>query len=275
MSNVIRIPANAQAYLYVMRDSAQDKFDVKKLVWFLNEETVTFPEPLQYFKFDETSGTRADSIGNGDCYDIDPTVGYTIAKVGNGVTLARSSGSMATCEGDSLHPSTLSDWDFPTTGYTVAFWAKATCSAQYEQSLMVGFSQDGYMIYFYFASYEPDEEWTENAGYYCMVNDDNYVKYYCSDNDWHFFVIWYDPNDTTLHMRVDNGTPTSVSVNAPTHTEGYSFTYGVYEVALPVGNGTGAVDELGLWGQILTAEQQSYLFNSGTGKTYPFSDYTG
>ena len=57
MTNVLKIPANSQAYLFATRDIAQDKFDVRRFAYdFVN--VVAFPEPWAYYKFEEPNGSE-------------------------------------------------------------------------------------------------------------------------------------------------------------------------------------------------------------------------
>jgi hypothetical protein len=64
MTNILKIPANTQAYLTAQRDEVEDVFDVVEFTWpYINE--IVFPEPWAYWKFEEESGTRFDATGHG------------------------------------------------------------------------------------------------------------------------------------------------------------------------------------------------------------------
>ena len=65
MTNVLKIPANSQAYLIATRDITQDKFDVRKFAYDF-KNAVVFPEPWAYWKMEEDGcADRVDATGNG------------------------------------------------------------------------------------------------------------------------------------------------------------------------------------------------------------------
>ena len=90
-----------------------------------------------------------------------------------------------------------------------------------------------------------------------------------SDLNWHFVVAQYNYAARTCTIQVDNGT-----VYTSTNPTGGTSLYGLLNDGSSFGLSTGgsdtndAVDELGLWGRLLTAAELSYLYNGGNAQTY-------
>lgn len=94
---------------------------------------------------------------------------------------------------------------------------------------------------------------------------------------WYFIVGWHDPNANTLNIQVNNGTPTT-----------RSHSYGIYDGSLSstrqikigalVGYYQymdGLMDEVSVWKRVLTADERTWLYNNGNGRTYEDLFYTG
>ena len=86
---------------------------------------------------------------------------------------------------------------------------------------------------------------------------------------WHFVIAWHDATANTINIQVDN---TGVNSTA--------FTLGVFDntAAFQLGNSgnndafhNGRVDEAAVWKRVLTADERSYMYNSGLGRTYPLT----
>lgn len=85
---------------------------------------------------------------------------------------------------------------------------------------------------------------------------------------WHFFHLYYDPVAQQVGISFDNGAPTLTGV-------GVSFTVaatGLLNFFGPAaGSGVDAIwDEIGIkFDRKLTSAEQTYLYNSGAGRTWP------
>lgn len=89
-------------------------------------------------------------------------------------------------------------------------------------------------------------------------------------NQWIFCVCTYDDTARQATINLDNGnkTASATKTNAGVHSSTADF-----HVARDPGGRLiqGDVDELGMWSRVLTSEEIAYLYNSGTGRTYPFT----
>jgi hypothetical protein len=87
---------------------------------------------------------------------------------------------------------------------------------------------------------------------------------------WIHVFVWHDSVANTINIQVNNGT-----INSASHTLGVfnstaGFLIGQRDDLL--GNyWDGRVDEVGFWKRVLTADERTYLYNGGAGRTYPFT----
>lgn len=111
----------------------------------------------------------------------------------------------------------------------------------------------------------------DNPGVVWVEDRDNDVYFNISIGAWHFFHVFFDANILNSGYSIDGGTevllpnPTTQANNA--HTD-------VFLAAGSLGGSLISVifDELGLVvGNKLTLAQVSYLYNGGTGRTWPIT----
>jgi hypothetical protein len=86
---------------------------------------------------------------------------------------------------------------------------------------------------------------------------------------WYFFVLMYNTVGPTFVVKINNGAGTS---GVPSGAGGAGSTF-----SLGGGGGAGApyigglLDEVGIWSRVLTATEQTNLYNAGAGQTWPFT----
>lgn len=89
------------------------------------------------------------------------------------------------------------------------------------------------------------------------------------DTNWHFLVGTYDRTlgSNNIKLYVDG------TLNAQANDiVGFANSY--INIGRATGNGEffpGYIDEVGIWGKVLTQAEITELYNSGSGKTYPFT----
>lgn len=226
---------------------------------------------VSFWKLEEASGTRVDSVPVNslktalNSLTAVNTPGNTTGKIGNAATFVRASSqrltvaSTASLQGGDTD-FTIALWVNPqsTTG-AMRFMGKAPAgspgSAAYEYALnstagpAFSFSTSGP------GSIAATATWGSNF----------------SINTWYWVLVYHDSVNNVIGIQVDNGTAVtaafSVGVNASTAV----FTLG--------GNVTGPndfssdsyIDAVGWWRRILTAEEKTYLYNSGNGREFTFA----
>jgi len=152
-----------------------------------------------------------------------------------------------------------------TTSFSVSLWIKTNTTSNYESPIgnfhwtgdgwdLVRMQTTGYL------------EWSLRSN----GNDSAIVEYNTNvaDNNWHHVVCIYD--GTYARMYVDNTECTPVAFSYTiTYNANNRFCIGTREDG--DNHWTGYIDEVGIWDRALNANEVSYLYNSGSGRSYPFS----
>lgn len=87
---------------------------------------------------------------------------------------------------------------------------------------------------------------------------------------WYHVVAWHDSVSNVIGISVNAGTP-----NTEAHTTGVNDTTAGFFIGVSgAAAGTyhdGIIDEVGFWKRVLTSDERTSLYNSGSGLAYPFS----
>ena len=201
-----------------------------------------------YWKLHETSGVRADSTSSGNDLSDNNGVGCVAGKIGNaanfdGTNYLNTADLSGVMDGQS---------------FTVAFWAKFDPSAQSGTPGLVN-------------------SWSGGGAYNLrFVPSGNTLNLYLggsgeilaaapTDGTWHHYVVRRDHASGNNDFWIDGVLATS----------GNSGSIGSWTRGIRIGRAddalVGAIDETGLWKRALTSDEIAALYNTGTGKTYPFT----
>lgn len=91
-----------------------------------------------------------------------------------------------------------------------------------------------------------------------------------STGTWYFIVAWHDSVNNVIGIQVNNGT-----ANTAAHSAGLTNLTSAFQLGSR-GNSTGSlffdgvIDEVSFWKRILTTDEKTALYNSGSGIAYPF-----
>jgi len=225
------------------------------------------PEPSVYddaialWKLDETSSTRADSIGSLDLTDNN-TVGYV--NLGPQGTVA----SFVAASNESLTKADDPSLDVGSTGVGAAYavWFKSTGNS-------VGY---GSIISRGVGGVRPLELLTETGGVsplYARVEGGTsaQISFNITTGVWIFVVANFDPADKKLRLYYDGVlVATSAAVaNASLDASDQPLEIGGSGT---LGEITGNLSRAGIWNRVLLESEITALYNSGLGKSY--SDLT-
>lgn len=216
---------------------------------------------VAWWKLDEQSGTRVDSVGSNDLTDTN-TVTYDTGKVGN-------AGQFTRATSEYLNIADNADLSVGDIDFTFAGWVYFDSVAS--NRVILSKAVSGAIEY---------GIWTEGAGgseYIRFIKGVGAVNVVVdasapvppSTGTWYFVVVWHDSVDNEIAIQIDNGTIYTTATDTGVSDGGAAFQIGGYS---DIGEHMdGRVDEVGFWKKVLTVAERKRLYNGGDGVTYPFS----
>lgn len=213
-----------------------------------------------YWKLDEASGQRLDSVGGFHLNEGGNPVASSPGIQKDAAQFVEDANRFLTCPHDlngNLSPGTRA--------FTIAFWLYLDSTQTSEWCTPLSKSASNYL----------EKEWVFDA----RIRDGTLILHqaqtggshinarkngFALANNWTFVLGEFRVNSLTLFVN---------AFEVDDAVAGSSFQVG----AAPVRMGSfhdssksikGAVDELGMWHRVLTQEEKSWLFNSGQGRTY-------
>ncbi|TSC70375.1 MAG: putative cell surface receptor [Parcubacteria group bacterium Gr01-1014_46] len=217
---------------------------------------------VSYWKLDESGGSRVDSYSGNTLINNNGVTGVS-GKVNNSSNfISASSQYLSIPDNSSL--------SVGGTSFTIATWVNVSGPNGLQQT--IASKRDTGLIREWILSYNPAGNFFfrifDSAGN--TINSATEGTVY--SNGWHFVVAWLDTSLSEMNIQVDNGFVTTVPVTSfPVDTTA-SFAIGAMSIPTePTGPNSfwnGDIDEFGFWKRILTAQERTDLYNSGTGNTY-------
>jgi hypothetical protein len=208
---------------------------------------------ISYWKLDEASGSAIDAHGSHDLTD-----NGTAASVTGKINDARDLDVTKFFAKGHDPELGFGDEDF-----TVAGWAKLASKPGLGFMLNKFSGTAGYAVSyrsdldrFYFAVGDSDSQHIENAD----------VLGAPSTATWYFIVAWHDSTANTVNIQVNDG-----SVDSGSYSAGVSDPAADFQIGFSGSSIDGVVDEFGLWNRVLTTQERTDLYNSGSGLAYPFT----
>jgi hypothetical protein len=204
---------------------------------------------VSYWKLDETSGTRFDSVGTNNLAD-NGGVGSTIGKVGN-AALFDGSNYLSTNTVLSSGPFSVSFWINPdtVTRDPARIISRYRIAAPADQA---------------WSAYLRDDDALIDVGPTTLT-----IPSIASAETWHYFAFWYDDVAQEIGIQFDTTILTTPQTTGYVNTN-VDFTIGTLAGGPTGPSFRGGVDEVGIWSRVLTAAERTQLYNGGAGLTYPF-----
>jgi hypothetical protein len=208
---------------------------------------------VSYWNLDETSGTRFDSAGTNNLTDTGG-VGSTIGIQGNA----------ATGFGASTFLSNTSDITQITGDWTIALWFRTGANVNTNQALVSRWGATSldqeYIVYVHVNSFR------------FLVNAPSivFIDLPVTANTTYLGFAWHDATAGRIYVQLNDGGNTSDTVGVINTSAGNTFRVGQRgDTSLPwLGDW---IDEIGIWGRVLTPAERTQICNGGAGITYPFS----
>jgi len=215
---------------------------------------------VSYWALDETSGTRVDAVGENDLTDNN-TTGYDTGVNGNAANLV-------VANNEYLSNNAAAGIEAGPTGITFSAWFKTNDASQ-DYNFLVSAS----------------DAWdTSSAG--LLYQRSNKILFQLTggttpvnaevaqaSTDWRLVIGWWDAGDGYPYIVLDGGDPVKGTYAAVGATSAATklrigAQYGLED---PFFNWNGLIDEVAIWSRVLTEDERAELYNSGSGKFYPFT----
>lgn len=202
---------------------------------------------VSYYKFDESSGSAADSAGaNTGTVSATMTYGAT-GKIGTAYTL------------DGNDYVSINGVTTNTTNISVSVWVKSTVASNY---LSILDSYSGTRLMFH---------WSRNGqsdflGYMDGATIGASNKAPPNDGNWHH-IVWVITG-TTGYVYLDGSQSAQITGMAARNIGTQTAIGAGYDMTAWFWSGT--IDEVGIWNRALSSAEVTTLYGSGNGLAYPF-----
>lgn len=212
-----------------------------------------------YYKMDETTGTRFDSMGNWDLDSLPNGMGNDTGVIGNATEHTTASSTF-------IHSNLKSvGLGFDGGGnFSIAYWVKfkATGSQECMVSHYSGAGSQAFLVQK--NASDAIQLRTSNAGSGVTATSTYDTV---SSGTWYHIAMVHDTTADTTEFYIDGTAKT-------THSDGIAVVANYYVIWGALGNSGdflgGYLDEIGCWQRKITADEVTQLYNGGAGITHPF-----
>jgi len=214
---------------------------------------------MAYWKLDESSGNAVDASGNG-ITGTSSNISYASGKINNCYTFNGSSSKVA-----------FGNVVKPTSAISFSGWYKSSSSSKDNTMIdCIGYTAN-------FQGYSFGVNTSNQVLIYLGNNTANFLDFETNpsgavvtinDGNWHWIAGTWDGSNVYLYLdSYKSGASTwayTLSYSASNSLNMGFYNYGTLWA-------TASFDEVGIWNRVLTTSELSTLYNSGSGKQYPFS----
>jgi hypothetical protein len=218
------------------------------------------PSPVSYWSFDNSEASGAVAV------DSEPT--DTAQNLTDANSCARLTGKL----GNAIEPGAIkfayrldsADLSVPNdTSFTIAAWVKADALTNYMGIVTKGLDASiGYRLIYNFANNRFFFQ-VANGGSGQTISANNLGA--PSTATWYYIVAWHDKDANTISIQVNDGAVDSISYTGGTQDEADAFRLGNMNSSSTDFNWIGLIDEVYFGKVVLTAQERTDLYNSGTG----------
>jgi len=221
---------------------------------------------IAFWQLEEASGVRYDSEGSNNLTDNN-TVTSATGVVGDAGQFTRSNSEyLSIADNSSL---SMGDIDFTLVAWTYLD-TKTNGMGIMSKFVTTGGKRE------YAVEYEPSVDRfqfvvsaTGSSGTYLQAGNFGSP----STAAWIFIIAWHDSSANTINIKVNNGTANSSSYSSGVNDDTSPFVLGATNTG--AGFMDGRIDQVGVWKRVLTADEQTFLYNSGNGRAYAGLDMPG
>ena len=218
---------------------------------------------VAYYKLDESSGNASDSVG-GYTLTNNGTTGYESAKINNGANFANTNTKYLRRTEANVFGLTSNQ------NTSVSLWFKIVSEANQDGEICYLFwkSATGSLIRIFY--YYNGGTRQLGVGRLGAVNNFNFITNNYGDNVWRHLVVTYDTS--SLVVYINGVSASSVAGNGTYNSSGASQSagFGLGDLAFGVNGHNGFIDEVGIYGKVLSLNEIQALYRAGQGNQFPF-----
>jgi hypothetical protein len=213
-----------------------------------------------YWSLEEASGQRNDSVGTSHLTDVN-TVLQAAGIQGNAALFASATSErLSSTDNAAL---SVGDIDF-----TIATWVRLTTLANAGIVSKWAAGQREYTLFYNHNDHVPNARFTFGVsadGTAAAILDATTFGA-PSINTWYFIVVSHSAAGNVTSIQVNNGTADTLSHSGGVFNGTGDFTIGsILGGTFPL---NGRIDETALFKSVLTAEQKTWLYNGGAGRSF-------
>jgi hypothetical protein len=206
---------------------------------------------VTYWKLDEASGARADSVGSSTLAENGGTIAGATGKINSAATFVRASSQYLSGGGTAV----LQGGD---TDFTVNFWFKLN-DVGIVQAIISKDQTGSRSFAVYVDSFDQLSAYITEGGGFDSVQISGTAL---SAGTWYMGTFWHDSASNLIGLAVNAGTPSTAA-----HSTGYDV--GSAPVCVGQNFGTnffgGLVDEVGIWEpRVLSSQDRTDIYNGGS-----------
>lgn len=217
-----------------------------------------------WWALEESSGTRSDSHG---ANHLSPS-----GSPASGTGVVGSALDLESTTSDYLSRASTASLQFGDESFSVAAWVKLESKQAFHT-----------LIGKYDASASPKSEWelnyrstTDRFRFIVSANDAGSVQGVVSSNvfgapslaTWYFVVGVHDAAGNTVQISVNAGTADSAAYSGGCHASTADITIGLRNNTGVLNYGDGLHDEVCVYRKALSADEITWLYNGGAGRSY-------
>jgi Concanavalin A-like lectin/glucanases superfamily len=222
---------------------------------------------VAYWALDESSGSRADSVGSNTLTDNNTVTGAS-GVIGTAAQFTRANSEY-------LSRASNSDLETGDVDFTLQAWVYLDSKPSGSQMRVIDKYQSGSKEYTLLYYQSGDRfEWAVSAdgsADSAFVDANNFGA--PTTGTWYLLHAWHDSVNNQIGLAVNAGTPDTAS-----YSGGIVVQASAFEIGRNVSSGfywDGRLDEVGLWKRVLSSAERAQLYNGGAGLAYPFTSGAG
>jgi hypothetical protein len=212
---------------------------------------------IAYYSLDEASGNALDAHGSNDLTE-NSTVGIGTGKVNGARDFEQT-------ESDYFEIADNTDLSTGDIDFTIALWFKPESTPVINGIACKGTAGGANTEWSLFSFLTSNWQFQvyQSTTAYTAINS----AVAPSAGNWFFLVAWHDSAANTINLQVNNGKPASTAHSIGVNDGNESFNIGRASATY---FGDGLIDEVGFWKRVLTSDERTELYNSGSGRDYAY-----